>query len=89
MTFQSGADFYDAIENSDLYSEEKCLYVFLYNDAGAVCVYSIQKEEAEYLEVKAKEHDEYWGAFLGIGGEIYDDPMEFCDKEYTGIWRSV
>lgn len=89
MTFKSGADFYEAINNSDLYNDERCLYVFLYNEAGAVCVYSIQKEEAEDLENKSKEYDEYWGAFLGIGGEIYDDPMEFCDEEYAGDWRKV
>ena len=89
MKFNNGKEFYDAIESGDLYNDERCIYAFIYNDRGAVCVYDISNEEAEDLEKKSEEYDEYWGAFLGIGGLIYDEPMEFCDNEYHGEWRRV
>ena len=88
-TFKSGSEMYGTIMSSDLYCEEKELYVFLYNDAGAVCSYRITKEEANALRKKASEAGEYWGAFLGIGGEIYDDPMLFCNANYKGCWVCV
>lgn len=89
MTFKNGAELYDAVAETDLYNDEKCLYVFLYNDLGSICVYDIQNEEALNLEEKSKVNNEYWGAFLGAGGAIFDEPMEFCNAEYTGEWRCV
>lgn len=89
MEFKNGAEMYSAIESCDLYNEDKELYVFLYNDAGAVCVYDITKEMAAGLRQKSNEANEYWGAFLGVGGRIYDNPMDFCDDHYGGIWKWV
>lgn len=89
MTFSSGQDMYDILDSGDIYNPEKELYVFLYNDAGAVCAYNVSKYEAKELELKSKESGEYWSAFLGVGGSIYDEPMEFCDANYNGNWYKV
>lgn len=89
MTFTSPEEMYEALQTTDLYSREKEQYVFLYNNDGAIAVYPITVEEAEKLASLSAETDEYWGAFLGIGGDIYDDPWEFCDTEYLGEWVST
>lgn len=89
MTFSSGQDMYNALDFGDIYNPEKELYVFLYNDAGAVCAYNVSEYEAKELELKSKESGEYWSAFLGVGGSIYDEPMEFCDANYNGNWCKV
>ena len=52
----------------DLYSPSLCIYVFGYNDMGSICAYYITNDEAE----KLSQNDEYWGAYLGPGGQIYD-----------------
>lgn len=83
-TIQDGIDLYNVI------SEE---YVFVYNDSGSIAVYSIDLASALDLETKSKESGEYWGAFLGIGGAIWDDQehdsyiegngnMDFCKSAY-------
>lgn len=89
MKFANAQEMYDMIVHSDIYNDEKELYAFLYNEEGAICVYHITNDEAKKLEQKKKNFDEYWGAFLGIGGTIYDDPMEFCNDQYKGCWRRV
>ena len=60
---------YDGI---DLYSPSAEIYVFGYNDDGAIATYNISHAEAEELIQKSMEADDYWGAFLGVGGTIYD-----------------
>lgn len=65
-------------DNHDLYSRKAETYIFVYNDAGSVCTYHISEEEAKELAIKAKTDGEYWGAFLGTGGEICDDPSHEC-----------
>lgn len=62
MTFSSGQDMYDALDFGDIYNSEKELYIFLYNDAGAVCVYNVSKYEAKELELMSKKSGEYWGS---------------------------
>lgn len=59
---------------NDLYNKETGDYVFQYNDAGALCTYNLTAEEASELAAKADKNDEYWGAYLGTGGEVLDDP---------------
>ena len=59
---------------NDLYNKETGEYVFQYNDAGALCTYYLKPETAKEIAAKAKEDDEYWGAYLGGGGTILDDP---------------
>ena len=77
ITFNSAEEMLDTIQSgTDLWSEELEVYVFVYNDCGSICYYSIDKEQAEELSREAEDADEYWGAFLGIGGNIYDDPSD-------------
>ena len=71
----------------DIYSPSLEIYMFLYNEEGAICQYSIRQDEAKELNEK----DEYWGAYLGTGGIIYDDPVDdlFNDKCKTVDWEDV
>lgn len=87
MKFTSEEELLDCIRTGvDLYSPSLELYMFLYNDAGAVCTYSIAHDHA--LELVQK--DEYWGAYLGPGGSIYDDPEgEFENEWDADDWISV
>lgn len=69
-------------DGNDLYSPKAEIYVFGYNDAGSIATYSISEEEAKRLSNRVKSGDEdYWSAFLGVGGEIWDDPSHECYKE--------
>ena len=82
----------------ELYNPSKELYVFTYNDCGSVCVYNIDIDEALKLKNDTELMNEYWGACLGVGGSIYDDPMyewfedgetsnrDFCQQTYEGVW---
>lgn len=74
MKFESWEEMYNTIiEGTDLYSESERLYVFVYNEANALCCYNLSNEEAMEIATKANEKGEYWGAFLGWGGDIMDD----------------
>lgn len=69
-------------DGNDLYSPKAEIYVFGYNEAGSIATYDIDEEEAIKLSNKAKGgNEEYWSAFLGVGGEIWDDPSHECYKE--------
>lgn len=98
MTFSSGKEMLEVIKSgTDLYNPEKELYVFCYNIVGSIVVYRVTNEDAE----KLKKEDEYWGAYLGIGGSIYDDPdyedyedddynnLDWCNDNYDGEWEDV
>ena len=91
MTFSSGKHMLDYILSvGDLYSPERLKYVFRYSEDGALCAYSgISLEVANKLDEEAKQTGEYWGAMLGPGGEIYDDPLEWCNNHYKGEWVNV
>lgn len=65
----------------DLYNKITGDYVFHYNNAGAIAVYNLTPEQAEELDKQSAENNEYWGAFLGIGGEIWDDPEKAAENE--------
>lgn len=68
-------------DGNDLYSRQAEVYIFSYNDAGSVCTYNIDQDEAKGLAKQVKESEEnYWGAFLGVGGQIWDDPSHECFK---------
>ena len=78
MIFNSAREMLDYIqEGNDLYNPNDESYVFLYNGYGSIAEYGISKEHAKELAKQAKENDEYWGAFLGPHGYIFDDPS--CD----------
>lgn len=98
LQFSSGQEMLDLIiAGHDLYSAEKQLYVFCYNDVGSVAYYQLDLDEARELAQKpAVLKGEYWGAYLGIGGRICDDPsyelftdgdfsnLDFCEEHYQG-----
>lgn len=61
--------------NHDLYSRKAETYVFNYNEAGSICTYDIDCDEAKELALNSKANNgEYWEAFLGAEGTIWDDP---------------
>lgn len=71
MKFNNSKELLAYIVNDerDLYSPSKEVYVFSYNSLGSICVYTdIDEDEAKELD----SHGEYWGAYLGAGGRIYD-----------------
>lgn len=75
--FSSANDMLEKIKVNDYYNYITEEYVFTYNDRDSIAVYNIDKDEAKKLSKQAKENDEYWGAFLGPGGYIYDEPENF------------
>ena len=88
MKFNSAKEMLDFIngENGalghDLYSQKGETYVFRYNEAGSIATYRVTKEEVEELDKKSKEAGgEYWSAFLGPGGCIWDDPSHECYED--------
>lgn len=88
MKFDTAQEMLDYIQDDnechDLYSEKAGIYVFLYNDAGSIATYDINKIEAKELAKKVKYDkygEEYWGAFLGPGGKIWDDVSHECYQE--------
>lgn len=83
--FRSASSFLEKIEENDYYNPITEQYVFLYNDNNSIAVYSnIDEAEARKLSALANETDEYWGAFLGVGGYIYDAPLNFvwCNSNF-------
>ncbi len=101
--FDSSKEMLETLQNGiDLYCKELGSYAFAYNDSGSICFYNgISEELAKELKNKQFESGEYWGAFLGAGGEIYDDPsyedfnpnltsnIQICEAVYGHIWEDV
>lgn len=83
MKFNSAEEILDFIKDgNDLWSPSTNIYVFVYNEDGAICTYNINHEKAIELSQESERDNEYWSAFLGLGGEIYDPPenLEFCKR---------
>lgn len=88
------------VANVDLYNPTTGQYVFNYNAAGSIAVYDdIDLDDAKQLEKDAREGAEYWAAYLGPGGTIFDDPeypnfnedtmtsnLEWCEEHYQEEW---
>ena len=102
MRFNNGREMLDLLEKDiDLYSPEAETYVFRYNEAGSIAYYSLDKNEARELAVKAKEDGEYWGGLLGPGGYIVDSeeyeyyqegdetPLDWCNASIDVEWYST
>ena len=103
MIFRNGEEMLSALmDGKDLYNAETGQYVFNYNECGSIAVYYLSSDRAEELKELSKEHEEYWGAFLGPGGYIYDDPsyedfdeewscsnLDWCKEYYQGVWEDV
>ncbi|MCR5651016.1 MAG: hypothetical protein K6F86_07540 [Lachnospiraceae bacterium] len=73
----------DDIGCNDLYNVKTGDYVFLYNEAGSIAVYNLSNQTAENIARSAE--GEYWGAYLGPGGTIYDDPSY---ESYSPEWST-
>lgn len=91
MKFESANAMLDIIQSGmDLYNINTGEYVFSYSDKGAIVAYIIDEQYAKELSLTAVETDEYWGAYLGAGGSIYEDgaEVEWC-KEHCNIsgWK--
>ncbi len=99
MKFNNAKEMLETLKaETDLYNKETEKYVFNYNLAGSICVYTVGAELAAHL----KTLPEYWGANLGgMNGEIYDDPtseyytedaitnMAWCEQNFEGEWEDV
>ena len=101
MKFKNEKEMYDFLmKDKDLYSPEKELYIFRYNQEGSLCYYGIENAKAVQLAKMQRETGEYWGAELGAGGHIIDPeiasdvgytrsgitPLQWLKTEYQGDW---
>ena len=89
MKFNSAEGMYHYLcNNGDLYNPVNETYMFQYNEDGAICCYSISEDHAAELAVKSIEDGEYWGAYLGTGGYIYEaeKALEICSDFADENW---
>lgn len=79
LKFNNKQAFIEYIQSGkDLYSPSLELYLFAYNEDGAICAYTVTEEKAQELN----KQEEYWGAYLGAGGNIYDNVKGNFENEY-------
>lgn len=95
LFFEDGEAMLCEIYNNDLYNLKTGEYVFQYNDKRAIAVYQLSEEAVIELDTTSSLNGEYWGAMLGPGGRIYDDPLtcfennhgynnlDWCKDHYT------
>lgn len=82
LQFNAWEDMYKYLtDGSDLYNINTGDYVFVYNDAAAICAYNLSSEKVQELVEMTNETGEYWGAFLGPGGNIFFNP-DYDDNEH-------
>lgn len=82
LKFANWEEMYDyLVSGQDLYNFKTGDYIFVYNDADALCRYNLSSKETLDLVEKSNETGEYWGAYLGIGGHILDEP-DYDDDEH-------
>lgn len=82
MMFKNGKEMFDYVSGgNDLYSPSEGIYIFVYNDADALCYYYLDYDEVLQILIKRGNSDEYWGAYLGGGGHILDE-SEYDDDEH-------
>ena len=95
MKFKDGDEMYDYLVcngdyvGRDLYSKKLGIYVFEYNDAGALCIYSLDPEQVVELIKDSKETGDYWAGFLGWQGSEILDESDYDDDEhrYSEDWE--
>lgn len=84
VTFASADKMLAAINaDKDFYNINTGDYVFNYNECGSIAVYILSLEKAAEIQEKAKADKQYWGAYLGPGGRIYDDLSRVEDCNLT------
>lgn len=82
MRFKNGKEMFDyLVTGKDLYSPSERIYIFVYNDSDALCYYYLSYQEVLDILNHKGNSDEYWGAYLGIGGYILDG-SEYDDDEH-------
>lgn len=82
MIFTSGKQLLEAIVNhGSLYNAGLGLYVFHYNEDGAIAVYRMAPKFADELRYQAEMMKCPWHALLGFGGYIYDAKGSFYYDE--------
>ena len=70
---------------TDLYNEETGIYVFLYNEKGAIAHYALTIAQAKDLAKTTRETgEEYWASLLGPGGYVVEpeDVSEWCENHW-------
>ena len=83
MRFKNGKEMYDYVASgSDLYSPSKDIYIFVYNDADALCYYDLNHDEVLDILNRKGDSNEYWCAYLGFGGDILDE-SEYDEHRYS------
>ena len=91
ITFENGQEMLDTILcGNDLYNAETGEYVFQYSESGSIAVYTLNENTVLKLRQMSEDEGQYWGAFLGPGGLIYDDPifnLDWCEAHYKGEWE--
>ncbi len=87
VRFKTANEMADSVMNNhDYYNEKTGIYCFRYNESGSICYYRLTNEQAIKTAEKVRKTGEtYWGAALGPGGYILDDPeviAEFFRDNY-------
>lgn len=84
VSFKSPDDMLNLIKSGkDFYNINTGDYVFNYNECGSIAAYTLSLEKAAEIQEKAKADKQYWGAYLGPGGRIYDDLSRVEDCNLT------
>ena len=98
MKFKNGKEMLDFIQaGNDIYNREKELYIFVYNENGALCYYYISNKQADALKDISEELGDSWSALLGAGGKIVEGKKKdewfndttWCNRIYNGEWEVV
>lgn len=93
LKFKNPEEMLNALKCMDLYNPYTETYAFIYNDSASIAVYSnIELDQAVELEKDARKDKNYWGAYMGPGGLIYDDPThpDYIEDSLTNLdWCKV
>ena len=82
IKFKNAREMYDSIHDGfDLYDLTAGIYLFDYNEIGAICSYNLSRDEMISYAEKAKQTGEYISGLLGPGGSIYDMNLRSPDGE--------
>ena len=66
LKFANWEEMYDyLVSGQDLYNFKTGDYIFVYNDADALCKYNLSSKEVLDLVERSHQTGEYWGAYLG------------------------